>query len=55
VQPEFGYDFLQKGVVYGARLGIGWEYLGNISVGYQMSEGFGRGLFQLSYIYNWYL
>jgi tetratricopeptide (TPR) repeat protein len=55
VQPEFGYDFLQNGIVYGARLGIGWEYLGNISVGYQMSEGFGRGLFQLSYVYNWYL
>lgn len=53
-QPEVGYDFFQRGAVYGGRIGLGLDYLGGISVGYLHSEGFGGGLWQLSYVYNWY-
>jgi len=54
VQPEVGYDFFQRGGVYGGRIGVGLDYLGSLSFGYIHSSGFGGNLWQLSYVYNWY-
>ena len=58
-QPEVGYDFINPGLIHGVSVGLGSEYMGELTVGFINHGGLyyndsSEIFLQVSYTYNWY-